>query len=455
MAKKTQFVCQTCGASHPKWLGKCSSCGQWNTMTEEKVQSGKPKSKAQTLNTGREPQVLADLEPDESPRIATGIDELDRVRGSGFVRGSSVLIGGEPGVGKSTLMLQVAAALASEGHGVLYCTAEESPEQLRLRSERLNLASKNLQVLGEADGDLALEWARKLKPDFVVVDSIQTQRRSEFDSAPGTVTQVREITAMWSDWARMHGTAVALVGHVTKEGSIAGPKVVEHLVDAVLLFEGDHGGDIRMIRSLKNRFGASGELGVFEMGGSGLLPVKDPSRLFLGEREGKVGGVSVCPVIRGSRPMMIELQALVTRSFFASPQRNATGLDPRRLALWIAVLEKRLGLGLSGFDVFMNSTGGVRLEDSAADLAAAAAIASSLRDIPVDPGTILIGEIGLTGEVRAVNGLDRRLAEAKQMSFKRAIIPAAGWKKSPVKGLDIIPVRTLDEAIIETIGNQQ
>lgn len=447
---KTHYVCQTCGASQPRWLGRCPSCGGWNTLVEEALPS--KKERAALKSGGRpEPTVLADLQPDRSPRITSGLAELDRVLGGGFAGGSCVLIGGDPGVGKSTLLLQAAGSMAGQGVGVLYITAEEAPAQIRLRSDRLDLACRDLQVLGEADADAGVAWAEKMKPGLVIVDSVQTCRREEFDSAPGTVTQVREVASLWSDYARRSGATVALVGHVTKEGAIAGPRVIEHLVDAVLMFEGDHLGSVRILRALKNRYGATGELGVFEMTGRGLAGISDPSRRFVAQRSEGVTGVAVASVIRGSRPMLIEIQGLVTTSLYASPQRNATGVDPRRMAMWIAVLEKRVGLGLAGRDIFLNATGGLRLEDSAADLAAAAAISSSLRDIPVHPGTVLIGEVGLTGEVRAVSALDRRLSEAAHLAFKRAIIPD-GYKDDVPNGIEVVPVRTLEDALDEALG---
>ncbi len=445
--KKTQYVCQVCGAAQPRWLGKCPACGEWNTLSEEQVQPSRGGKSGGSGATGNEPAVLGDLKPESAPRTQTGLAEFDRVLGGGFVRGSSVLIGGDPGIGKSTLLLQTAGEMARQGQGVLYVTAEESPSQLRLRADRLQLASQNLQVLGESDADAAAAWARKLKPALVIVDSVQTSRRLEFESAPGTVTQVREVASLWSDYARSSGAAVALVGHVTKEGAIAGPRVIEHLVDAVLMFEGDASlGSVRLLRALKNRFGSTGELGVFEMTGRGLSAVSDPSRRFIGQRGEGVSGVAVAAVVRGSRPMLIELQALVTTSLYAAPQRNATGVDPRRMAMWIAVLEKRVGLGLAGRDVFLNATGGLRLEDSAADLAAAAAINSSLRDTPVDPHTVLVGEVGLTGEIRPVAATERRLSEAGHLAFKRAVIPA-GYKGEAPKGLELLRVESLEQAL--------
>ncbi len=450
MAKqKTQYVCQSCGAAQPRWLGRCPTCGAWNTLTEEKIApmaSSGARGRGGRRTERVEPAVLAEIAPDRTPRLASGIAELDRVLGGGFVSGSTVLIGGDPGVGKSTLMLQAAAEMAAQGVGVLYVSAEEAPGQIRLRSERLELPSRNLQVLGDGDADAALGWAEKLKPGLIVVDSIQTCRREEFDSAPGTVTQVREVASLWSDHAHRTGATVTLVGHVTKEGAVAGPRVVEHLVDAVLMFEGDNLGSVRLLRTLKNRHGATGELGVFEMTGGGLVGISDPSRRFVAIRETPVSGVAVAPVVRGSRPMLIEIEALVTASLYASPQRNGTGVDPRRMAMWIAVLEKRVGLGLAGRDVFLNATGGVRLEDSGADLAACAAIFSSLRDRPLAANTVLIGEVGLTGELRAVQAMDRRLSEAAHLSLKTAIIPA-GWKGDMPKGLKVIPAKTLEEAL--------
>ncbi len=448
--KKTRYVCQGCGSIHPKWLGRCPTCNEWNTLVEEAAPSKKATAAGRDPSIKIEPIVLADISPEQAHRIPSGLAELDRVLGGGFVAGSSVLIGGDPGVGKSTLLLQAASEMAGQGNGVLYISAEESPSQIRLRSDRMDLTCRDLQILGESDADAAIEWAKKLKADLVIVDSVQTCRRLEFDSAPGTVTQVREIASMWSDYARLTGTAVALVGHVTKEGAIAGPRVIEHLVDAVLMFEGDHLGSVRILRALKNRFGATGELGVFEMTSTGLTGISDPSKRFLGERDDNISGVAVASVIRGSRPMLIEIQGLVTTSLYPSPQRNVNGVDPRRLSMWIAVLEKRVGLGLAGQDIFINATGGLRLEDSAADLAAAAAINSSLRNIPIDPQTVLIGEVGLTGEIRNVGAMDRRLSEASHLAFKRAIIPA-GYKGDIPENLKTVQVKTLEEAL-EVIG---
>ncbi len=452
MAKtKTHYVCRACGASAPRWLGKCPSCGEWNTLIEEEL----PGKRTSTMRGGRkfgvEPEVLADIALDPESRKSSGIAELDRVLGGGFVASSCVLVGGDPGIGKSTLLLQVAGEVARQGRGVLFVTAEESPSQIRLRADRLNLPGSDLQVLGEPDADLAVGWAEKLKPALVIVDSVQTSRLTGFESAPGTVTQVREVAGVWCDWAKRTGAAVVLIGHVTKEGAIAGPRVIEHLVDAVLMFEGDHVGGVRILRTLKNRFGASGELGIFEMTSTGLRGVANPSRKFITERGSEVSGVAVASVIRGTRPLLIEMQALVTSSLYPAPQRNATGVDPRRLAMWIAVLEKRVGLGLSGRDIFLNATGGVRLEDAAGDLAAAAAINSSLRDAPIDARTVLIGEIGLTGEVRPVGAIDRRLAEAAHLAFNRAVIPGSGESFEAPDGMEIVEVRTLEQAL-EAVG---
>ncbi|MBZ0263963.1 DNA repair protein RadA [bacterium] len=447
MAKnKTIYVCQNCGSTQPRWLGRCPSCEQWNTLVEERVI---PKSKSGAGQRAKkvEPSLLSELPLETSPRIISDLQEMDRALGGGFVLASSVLFGGDPGVGKSTLLLQTASILAQKGFGVFYITAEESAGQIRFRSERLKLPNLDFQVSGDGDLETGLEWANQLNPKLVIVDSIQTCRSDQLDSPPGSVAQVREVASRWTDWAKSTGNVVALVGHVTKEGAIAGPRVVEHLVDTVLLFEGDQLGGVRILRTLKNRFGATGELGVFEMGEAGLMGVKDPSSLFLSKRGGDDSGVAVASTIRGTRPLLIEIQALVSRSFFASPQRNATGFDPRRLSMLIAVLEKKVGVNLSGQDIFINATGGLRLEDSGSDLAAAVAIYSSLMDKPLDSGTALIGEVGLTGEVRTVQHLDRRLAEVAHLSFKRAIIPNAGRKPPKFENLKIIQVKSLEEAI--------
>ncbi len=446
MAKtKTQYVCQSCGAAQPRWMGKCPACDEWNSLVEE-ILPGKGSTIIKPGSSRAQPSVLADIPPERASRTPSAIPELDRVLGGGFVAGTTVLIGGDPGIGKSTLLLQAASTVAAEGVGVLYITAEEAPAQLRLRADRLELPCRDFQVLGEADAATGLNWAHEIKPALVVIDSIQTSRRSELESAPGTVSQVREVANLWADYARESGATVALVGHVTKEGSLAGPRVIEHIVDTVLMFESDSLGSVRILRVLKNRHGATGELGVFEMSGRGLISVSDPSQRFLHRRDTPVSGVSVAPVIRGARPLMIELQALVTSSPYAAPQRNATGVDQKRLAMWIAVLEKQVGLGLAGRDIFFNATGGVRLDDSGADLAACAAIHSSLTDRPLDPATVLIGEVGLTGEIRAAPAMDRRLSEAAHRSFKRAVVPKGSVADIP-KGIDVAEVTSLEHAI--------
>lgn len=446
--KKTRYVCQSCGAIQPRWLGRCPSCGEWNTYVEELA----PSSRKNRISSrdDQAPISFAEIDIDRVERQTTGMPDLDRILGGGIVPGATLLFGGEPGVGKSTLLLQVASSLASLGKGVLYVSAEESPGQIRMRGDRIAIASQDFQVLGENLVENSIAWADKLKPSMVIVDSIQACKSSNLESSPGTVSQVREVTAAWNEWAKQNDSTVALVGHVTKEGSIAGPKVVEHMVDTVLLFEGDSGGEIRLLRGLKNRFGATGELCVLEMRSNGLHSVTNPSRMFLNERDRPVSGVAVSCIVKGSRPLLVEVQSLVSRSFYTTPQRNATGIEHRRLAMLLAVLEKRIGLNLGSQDVFLNVAGNLRLEDPASDLAAATAVYASLADKAVTPGTVLIGEIGLTGEVRSVTSLERRIAEAEHLGFQQAIVPVTG---EDLNGTAMIIHRTstLSEALKQAV----
>jgi DNA repair protein RadA/Sms len=420
-----RHVCQSCGAVHAKWAGRCDDCGAWNALAEEAVpwRGGKAAKAA----AGRELALvgLAGSEP-SPPRRRTGIEELDRVLGGGLVAGSAVLIGGDPGIGKSTLVLQASAALATSGLEVAYVSGEESVAQIRLRAARLGLSKAPVR-LAAATGlsDLLRTFDGPLAPDLLIVDSIQTMHLEGLDAAPGTVTQLRASAQALIRLAKDRGTALLLVGHVTKDGQIAGPRVLEHMVDAVLYFEGERGHQFRILRAVKNRFGAANEIGVFEMAEQGLREVANPSALFLGERDTGVAGSVVFAGIEGSRPILIEIQALVAASPLPQPRRTVVGWDGARLAMLLAVLEARTGLALAGRDVYLNVAGGLRISEPAADLAVAAAVISSLLDLPVPGAAVLFGELGLAGEVRRVGHAEARLREAAKLGFERAIVPAA------------------------------
>ncbi len=427
---QSRYVCQSCGAAVLRWEGQCRSCGEWNTLVETVVRD-EPRPRA-TAAAGAMPVALASAgEADAQARHPVGIGELDRVLGGGLVAGSVVLIGGEPGIGKSTLLLQVAAGVASAdpGAGVLYATGEESSGQVRLRAQRLGMASgavgEAIQVVAETRIERIVELARQRPPALLVVDSIQTVASDELDGPPGSVGQVRESTLRLMELAKADGIPVVLVGHVTKDGTLAGPKTLEHLVDVVLAVEGDRTGGLRLLRAAKNRYGSTEEVGVFEMGDRGLLEVADPARAFLADHDAPAPGSVVAPVLEGSRPLLVEVQALVAPTGAPSPRRTASGVDGNRLALLIAVLGRRAGIGLSGHDVYANLAGGLTVTEPGLDLPLALALASSLRDRPVVEGTVAIGEVGLLGELRPVGGLDRRLREAARLGFARAIVPRA------------------------------
>ncbi len=455
MAKpKTAFVCQQCGVSNPGYLGRCPGCGGWNTMVETMEErrggpvSARPRAAARA-------QPLNALGATRTERIGVPIEELNRVLGGGLVAGSLVLIGGDPGIGKSTLVLQTAAALADTAGPVLYVSAEESAQQLKLRADRLGVDGENLWVLSETNLAEVLDAAEQQRPGLLIVDSIQTVYVEEITSAAGSVGQVRECTARLMQWAKPRGVPVLLVGHVTKEGTIAGPRVLEHMVDAVLYLEGDRYHQYRILRAVKNRFGSTDEVGVFEMADEGLREVRNPSEAFLAERSGNAAGSTVAVTIEGTRPILVEIQALTTTSNFGMPRRSANGLDGNRLQLLIAVLQKRVGLALGGQDIFANVVGGLRVAEPAADLAVAIAVASSFRDERVDPGTVAVGEIGLSGELRSVNQLDRRLVEAQRLGFTRVIVPAVlGRRGRPIDGgIEVVRAATVAEAIEAAVGS--
>jgi len=451
MAKvRTTWVCQQCGTSSPAYLGRCPGCGQWNTMVETIDERSSPKAAARRRRTGVSSlRPLTQIAQEGQARIDVGIAEFNRVLGGGMVPGSLVLVGGDPGIGKSTLILQAAGQVAETNGPVVYVSAEESAQQIRLRADRLGVHSDQVLVLSETNLDEILATAEEADPGLVVIDSIQTVMLDEITSAAGSVSQVRECTSRIMQWAKPKDIPVFVIGHVTKEGTIAGPRVLEHMVDAVLYIEGERFHQYRILRGVKNRFGSTDEVGVFEMIGDGLREVKNPSEAFLEERSSLAPGSTVAVTMEGTRPILVEVQALATPSSFSMPRRSANGLDTNRLQLLVAVLQKRVGLGLGTQDVYANVVGGMRIMEPASDMAAAVAVASSLRDQPVDQGTVCIGEIGLSGEIRSVNHLERRIQEASRMGFRRAIIPerSANLPSASKLGIEIVKVGTAAEAI--------
>ena len=437
-------VCQACGHQSPKWLGKCPDCKAWGTLVEELVEPvGAPRGPASKAV----PQRLSTIQVDETPRTATGIAELDRVLGGGLVSGSLILLGGDPGIGKSTLLLMALEGLSRSGP-VLYVSGEESAHQTKLRAERLGIAGDGVHLLCETDAERVLAASAELRPKVLAIDSIQTLHHPDIPSAPGSVIQVREVAGRLLRYAKDANVATILVGHVTKDGSIAGPRVLEHLVDTVLYFEGDRGHAYRILRAHKNRFGSTNEIGVFEMAGRGLLEVRDPSALFLAERHAGAPGSAVVAALSGTRPLLYEIQALVLGSAFGSPRRTSIGIDGNRVALLAAVLEKRAGVDLVGCDLFVNVAGGGEIDEPAADLAIVAALASSFRKQAIDAETLLLGEVGLSGEVRAISQPEVRLAEARKLGFKRAVLPRLSVERCRgVSGITLAPVGDLSEAL--------
>ncbi|WP_027713791.1 DNA repair protein RadA [Desulfuromonas sp. TF] len=445
MKQKTIYTCQQCGYQSPKWLGKCPDCQKWNTLAEEAIVLTRGKGRS-PVPAGK-PQRLHEVAGTEEDRIRCGIAEFDRVLGGGVVPGSFALIGGDPGIGKSTLLLQSIARLA-ESAPALYVTAEESTRQVKLRAERLGVAAKDLFLLAETSLEAILERVRELGPGFLVVDSIQTIFTSALESAPGSVSQVRECAGRLMQVAKGDGIPTFIVGHVTKDGSIAGPRMLEHMVDTVLYFEGDAGHPYRILRAVKNRFGSTNEIGVFEMKESGLAEVANPSELFLAERPEGAAGSAVVSSLEGSRPILVELQALVSGSSFGTPRRTTIGIDHNRVSLLVAVLEKKVGLSLLSQDVFLNVAGGVRLDEPAADLGVIAALASSHLNRPLPPRTIVFGEVGLAGEVRAVSRPELRINEAARLGFDRCLLPAGNLKNlEPPPGIALVGVRSAEEAL--------
>ena len=448
MKQKTIYFCTNCGNETPQWLGKCPACGAWNTLTEQPEAPARPqRQSAGVRSSERRPKPLSQIVSGAEQRFFTGLGEFDRVLGGGAVKGSLVLVGGAPGIGKSTLLLQICRVLCRD-QKVLYVSGEESESQLKMRAERLGVADEALLIYAETEMDEILRAVNELRPDVLVVDSIQTMYAAENTTTPGGISQVKDCTMALLQLSKQSGVTVFVVGHVNKEGSIAGPKVLEHMVDCVLYFEGERSGPYRLLRAAKNRFGSTNEIGVFEMIDTGLREIPTPSAVLLAGRPKGAAGTCVACAMEGSRPVLAEVQALVTRSFLNVPRRTTDGFDYNRAALLTAVLEKRGGLRLSDCDLFLNVIGGLRLDEPGSDLPVAIAIASSFRDVPVSDELTAIGELGLTGETRMVSNLELRLAEAARLGFTKCVIPRHGTESiSAPKGLQLLRVRNVREAI--------
>jgi DNA repair protein RadA/Sms len=451
-AQRTAFVCQACGHAAPRWLGQCPGCGAWNALVEEALPAARPRGARAVAPAAGAPRPLTAVTAGETLRRPTGLAELDRVLGGGLVAGSVVLVGGDPGIGKSTLALQACGALAGQGLSVLYVAGEESPEQVRLRADRLGIAADGLLVLAETAAESVVDVIASARPAAVVVDSIQTLHTALLASAPGSVGQVREAAGLLVARCKASGVACFLIGHVTKEGTLAGPRVLEHLVDTVLYFEGDGAHALRVLRAVKNRFGSTNEVAVFEMAERGLVEVPNPSAAFLAERPEGAPGSAVLPTLEGSRPVLVEIQALVSRSGLALPRRTAIGLDPGRVALLLAVLEKRMRMPLHDQDVFLNVAGGLRIDETAADLAVVAAVGSSMRGRALPADVVVWGEVGLTGEVRAVARADARVREAARQGFHHCVLPAGSARGLAAPAdIRIQGVGTIDQ-LFEALG---
>ncbi len=446
MAKpRTVFACQECGFQSPRWLGRCPGCQAWNTLAEERIESTAATERYTFKHAAAEPQPITAVRAADTPRRQSGIGELDRVLGGGVVPGSVVLIGGDPGIGKSTLVLQALAALAMDGT-TLYVSGEESPQQIKMRADRLGIAADRLLVLAETSLERILDRTKEVAPLALAIDSIQTVFTENLASAPGSIGQVRESAAQLVLHSKSSDTATFLVGHVTKEGAFAGPRVLEHMVDTVLYFEGDRGHSFRVLRAVKNRFGSTNEIGVFAMKEDGLQPVPNPSELFLAERPVEVPGSVVISSLEGTRPILVEVQALVSPTSFGTPRRTTLGIDPNRVALLIAVLEKKMGVPLLGHDVFVNVAGGVRIDEPAADLGVICAVGSSFLDKPIDARTLVIGEVGLAGEVRAVSQAETRVREAIKLGFSRCLLPESSRRQLPAfDGIELHGIGSLAE----------
>ena len=450
MAKiKTSYICSECGFESPKWYGKCPSCGEWNTLNEELNSQQTKNSFSNSFSTVNQVLALDDICGENDERIPTKMEEFDRVLGGGIVKGSLVLLSGDPGIGKSTILLQICQNLGSKGHKILYVSGEESANQIKLRAVRIGVTTKNLFILSQTDLATIVECIKAEKPDIVIIDSIQTMVYEQVNSSAGSITQVRECTNVFMHTAKGLGIPIFIVGHVNKDGAIAGPKVLEHIVDTVLYFEGERNYSYRILRGVKNRFGSTNEIGVFEMTADGLKEVLNPSLMMISGRPKNTSGTCVACVMEGTRPILAEVQGLVCATGFGTPRRMSTGFDYNRMSMLLAVLEKRAGYFFNNMDAYVNVVGGLKLDEPAADLTVALALVSSLKDKAVDDKTIAFGEVGLAGEIRAVNNCEQRISEAKRLGFERCIIPFHNYKSitnSLKSTFDIIPVRNIREA---------
>ncbi|MBS6553239.1 MAG: DNA repair protein RadA [Clostridium sp.] len=455
MAKlKTKWICQNCGYETAKYLGKCPDCGQWNTLVEEVFESISPSQAAKTVLNDTIPCLINDIEIDRSIRFTTGIEEFDRVLGGGLVQGSIVLLAGDPGIGKSTILLQTGKAICKDGRTALYVSAEESASQVKLRAQRLGVQSNSLYIYSQTNFEAIKRQVDEIKPQILIIDSIQAVYTDSVTSSPGSVSQIRECTNILMDIAKNKNITVVVIGHVTKEGNIAGPKVLEHMVDTVIYFEGDRYKSYRLLRCMKNRFGTTNEVGVFNMCDDGLHEISNPSELFLNERtQNNTPGSVIIATNEGSRPLLIEIQALVGTTSYPSPRRVSNGIDYNRLLQILAVLEKRIGLNLSKQDVYVNVIGGLEIDEPAADLGVALAVATCARDVCVSPDTVIVGEIGLSGEIRAINNLDKRIKESEKLGFKKIIVPQTNTlKKEEFKNINIVQVKRLMDAITACVS---
>ncbi len=453
MAKlKNKFVCQECGYESLRWIGKCPSCNSWNSFVEE-IYDAKAKKLSIADTKDVKVERLIDISISNEDRIETGLGELDRVLGGGIVKGSLALIGGDPGIGKSTLAVQIANNISNKDHNVLYVSGEESAKQIKMRSDRLSIKSDKLYILAETNLDIITKVVEKINPEIIIIDSIQTMFDPSIESAPGSVSQVRTITSNLMKLSKAREMASFLVGHVTKDGSIAGPRVLEHMVDVVLYFEGERHNTYRILRGVKNRFGSTNEIGMFEMRDVGLVEVENPSEMLLSGRPEHTAGTIVVPSVEGTRPMMIEVQALVTNTLFGMPRRVATGIDYNRVVLMIAVLEKKAGLHLQNSDAYINIVGGIQIKEPAVDLGIVCAIASSFKDVTIDSKTVALGEVGLTGELRTVSFIEKRIKEASKLGFTKVIIPEANLKGLERNSdIEVIGVSNIEKALKIVLG---
>lgn len=447
MAKnQTVFVCSNCGNESPKWLGKCPACNSWNTFYEEKIVTSKVSGEKKAVSA--EVKKLNSVEIEKYSRYKTGYEELDRVLGGGLVQGSLVLLGGEPGIGKSTLILQICDKIKVNG-SVLYISGEESATQIKMRADRLNINNENILFLGETCIETIENTLESVKPDFIIIDSIQTMYSEQLQAAAGSVSQVREITARIMQMCKKKNITTILIGHVTKDGNIAGPRVLEHMVDTVLYLEGERYFSYRILRGVKNRFGSTNEVGLFEMREEGLCEIENPSEILISERDGNPSGSVIVASLEGTRPMLIEIQALLAPTAFGMPRRTGIGVDYNRMALLMAVLEKRAGLHISNYDAYINVVSGIKIDEPAVDLGIALAIASNFKNVPLPKDLVVVGEIGLTGEIRSVNSFEKRVKEAEKMGFKTFVVPESGKKQIKYKttSINVIGVKTISEAL--------